>query len=178
MPLYRPVRLTETSIPDRLADISRDVDAMSALTSGQINSTITRLRETIRALPITVTVHGRQNGFDVTSVEQDILVTTYAVPKDKTHASVFAGLAGFYNAAGARSAHAGFTIRIASMKSQFLPKSAGNMDTYQLGGVFSANVDVTPGGSIEIAAVAGAGKTLGSGATNWATIDAVVTFNP
>ena len=105
-------------------------------------------------------------------------MTTYAVPKDKTHASVFAGLAGFYNAAGARSDHAGFKIRIASMKSQFLPKSAGNMDTYQLGGVFSANVDVTPGGSIEIAAVAGAGKTLGSGATNWATIDAVVTFNP
>ncbi len=184
MALYRPIRTTDTAIPDAIADIRGDLAQMSAATSGQINGTVRKLHNAIEQLAeqvrLTPAVHARHaeiTDWVSTSPGSTQITLSMTVPSGKSRCQVFVGACGICQSDGIHANEPAFRIDIGNTKSPVLPMIPDNMDSWHLIGQYSGDVAVTAGQTITVRLVFIRG-TLYAG-TNYihkASLDAFFAF--
>lgn len=184
MPLYRPIRTTSSAVPDALADVRSEVIALSGATSGQVNGTILKLRDTVDQLAeqvrITPAVFARHaEAVDWVSTSPGTIQVSVAmtVPTGKRRCQVFAGASGMCQSDGIHANNPVFRIDVSSTRSPVLPMIPDNMDSWHLIGQFSADLAVQEGQSLVVSLVLAGGVIFaGKDYIHRASLDAFFAF--
>lgn len=174
---YMPIRTRETAVVDTITDLRREVASLSALTSGQIAGTISRLKATIDAMPVPVGAHQDYTDWASTTAGQPLASMRVPVPDGKRQAQVIACTSGTVTSDGVHANNPYLRLRIGTSKSGYLIKSNQGMNTWSFIGMYTATVDTTPAGRLQVDLLLDSGTVYkGGDYIHYGALDVMVLF--